>query len=68
MKHFFAGIGEMSCVRYLIFSCISLSPLFHVIVIKSELNFFKTLLLIIGIIYFVLLTFSRIYRKYYYKE
>lgn len=32
MKHFFAGIGEIKLVGYLLYICVGLAPLFHIYV------------------------------------
>ncbi|WP_049549682.1 hypothetical protein [Streptococcus pseudopneumoniae] len=38
MKDFIAGIGEINVIAYLIYVCTGLSPLFHILVIGSELS------------------------------
>lgn len=62
MKHFFAGIGEIKLVGYLLYICVGLAPLFHIYVIGSELSFVKIVLSILGIIFVSMLTIARIYR------
>ncbi|MDS3240421.1 hypothetical protein RLJ38_08375 [Streptococcus pneumoniae] len=68
MKHFFAGIGEIKLVRYLLYICVGLAPLFHIYVIGSELSFVKIVLSILGVIFVSMLTIARIYRTFFYKE
>ena len=68
MKHFFAGIGEIRFISYLLSLCVGLAPLFHIYVIGSEMNFVKIVLSILGIIFVCVLTIARIYRTFFYKE
>ena len=68
MKHFFAGIGEIKLVGYLLYICVGLAPLFHIYVIGSEMSFVKIVLSILGVIFVCILTISRIYRNFFYKE
>ncbi|WP_228344537.1 hypothetical protein, partial [Streptococcus pneumoniae] len=44
MKHFFAGIGEINFVSYLLYICVGIAPFFHVYIIGSEMNFVKIVL------------------------
>ncbi|AVV90528.1 Uncharacterised protein [Streptococcus pneumoniae] len=64
MKHFFAGIGEINFVSYLLYICVGLAPLFHIYVIGSELSFVKIVLSILGVIFVSMLTIARIYRTF----
>ena len=68
MKHFFAGIGEINFVSYLLYICVGLAPLFHIYVIGSEVSFVKIVLSISGVIFVSILTIARIYRNFFYKE
>ena len=68
MKHFFAGIGEINFVSYLLYIWVGLAPLFHVYVIGSEMSFVKIVLSILEIIFVCILTIARIYRSFFYKE
>ena len=65
-KDFIAGIGEINVIAYLIYVCIGLAPLFHILVIGSELSTGKIVLTILGILYAIFLTIARIYRKFFY--
>ena len=64
-KDFIAGIGEINVIAYLIYVCAGLAPLFHILVIGSELTTGKIVLTILGILYVILLTIARIYRKFF---
>ena len=64
-KVFIAGIGEINVIVYLIYVCTGLAPLFHILVIGSELSTGKIVLTILGILYVILLTIARIYRKFF---
>ena len=68
MKHFFAGIGEIRFSSYLLSLCVGLSPLFHIYVIGSEMNFMKIVLSILGVIFVGILTIARIYRRFFYNS
>ena len=46
MKHFFAGIGEIRFISYLLSLCVGLAPFFHIYVIGSEMSFMKIVLVI----------------------
>ncbi|OFK02110.1 hypothetical protein HMPREF2837_09955 [Streptococcus sp. HMSC071D03] len=37
-KDFIAGIGEINVIAYLIYICSGLAPLFHILIIGSELS------------------------------
>ena len=68
MKHFFAGYGERNFINYLLYICVGLSPLFHIYVIGSEMNFMKIVLSILGVIFVGILTIARIYRRFFYNS
>ena len=65
MKDFIAEIGEINIIAYLIYVCSGLAPLFHILVIGSELSTGKIVLTILGILYAIFLTIARIYRKFF---
>ena len=65
MKDFIAGIGEINVIVYLIYVCTGLAPLFHILIIGSELSTGKIVLTILGILYVIFLTIARIYRKFF---
>ena len=65
MKDFIAGIGEINVIVYLIYVCTGLAPLFHILVICSEVSTGKIVLTILGILYAIFLTIARIYRKFF---
>ena len=64
-KDFIAGIGKINVIAYLIYVCTGLAPLFHILVIGSELSTGKIVLTILGILYAIFLTIARIYRKFF---
>ena len=64
-KDFIAGIGEINVIAYLIYVCTGLAPLFHIFFIDSEVTTGKIVLTILGILYVILLTIARIYRKFF---
>ena len=64
-KDFIAGIGEINVIVYLIYVCTGLALLFHILIIGSELSTGKIVLTILGILYAILLTIARIYRKFF---
>lgn len=68
MKDFIAGVGELNLVTYLIYMCIGLAPLFHIFIIGSEVSSGKLVLTILGIVYAIILTFAKIYRKFFWKS
>ena len=68
MKHFFAGLGEIGLFSFVILSCIGLAPLVHIYIMGIELSFGRLLLTIVGISFVLILTFSRIYKKFFYKD
>ena len=68
MKDFFAGFGELNLVAYLISVFIGLAPLFHIFIIESEVSPGKFDLTILGIIYVIVLTTAKIYRKFFWKS
>ena len=65
MKDFIAGIGEINVIAYLISVCSGLAPLFHILIIGSEVTTGKIVLTILGVLYAILLTIARIYRKFF---
>ena len=65
MKDFIAGIGEINVIVYLIYVCTGLAPLFHILIIGSEMTTGKIVLTILGVLYAIFLTIARIYRKFF---
>ena len=68
MRDFFAGFGELNLVTYLISVCIGLAPLFPIFIIESEVSPGKIVLTILGIVYVIVLTTAKIYRKFFWKS
>ena len=65
MKDFIAGIGEINVIAYLISVCSGLAPLFHILIIGSEVTTGNIVLTILGVLYAIFLTIVRIYRKFF---
>ena len=68
IKHFFAGLGEINLVSYLIAIGVGLAPLFHIFIVVSEVSFGKIVLSIIAIFSIIVLTIARIYRRFFYVD
>ena len=68
MKHFFAGLGEINFINYLLYICVGLAPLFHIYVIGSEMSFVKIVLSILRVIFVCILTIAQIYRRFFYNK
>ena len=64
-KDFIAGSGEINVFAYLISVCSGLAPLFHILIIGSEVTTGKIVLTILGVLYAIFLTIVRIYRKFF---
>ena len=64
-KDFIAGIGEINVIAYLISVCSGLAPLFHILIIGSEMTTGKIVLTILGVLYAIFLTIAKIYRKFF---
>ena len=65
MKDFIAGIGEINVIVYFIYVCTGLAPLFHILIIGSEVTAGRMVLTILGIVYAIFLTIARIYRMFF---
>ncbi|RCW16529.1 hypothetical protein CAC02_08105 [Streptococcus gallolyticus] len=63
MKDLFIGLGKISFGNYLLLSLISLAPLIHIFIIKTELNPLRIFLTFIGILFAITLFFSRVYAR-----
>jgi len=65
-QHFFAGMGEMPLLSYILFSCICFSPFVHIFIMGKAISSSVLILTILSVLLFALLTISRIYRKWFY--
>ena len=68
MRDFFFFFCELNLITYLISVCIGLAPLFHIFIIRSEVSPGKFVLTILGIVYVIVLTIAKIYRKFFWKS
>ena len=62
-QHFFAGMGEMPLLSYILISCICFSPFVHIFIMGKAISSSVLILTILSVLLFALLTISRIYRK-----
>ena len=65
-QHFFAGMGEMPLLSYILISCICFSPFVHIFIMGKAISSSVLILTILSMLLFALLTISRIYRKWFY--
>ena len=62
-QHFFAGMGEIPLLSYILISCICFSPFVHIFIMGKAISSSVLILTILSMLLFALLTISRIYRK-----
>ncbi len=62
-QHFFAGMGEIPLLSYILISCICFSPFVHIFIMGKAISSSLLILTILSVLLFALLTISRIYRK-----
>ena len=67
MKHFFAGIGEIHFLSFLLYLSMSTSPIIG-LVIGHEINPINSIIMALGMILALILVLSRVYRKYFYRD
>ena len=65
-QHFFAGMGEIPLLSYILISCICFSPFVHIFIMGKAISSSLLILTILSMLLFALLTISRIYRKWFY--
>ena len=65
-QHFFAGMGEIPLLSYILISCICFSPFVHIFIMGKAISSSLLILTILSMLVFALLTISRIYRKWFY--
>ena len=72
MKHFFAGIGEIHFLSFLLYLSMSTSPIIGLVIGHTEINPINSIIIIIIIalstIWALILVLSRVYRKYFYRD
>ena len=65
-QHFFAGMGEIPLLSYILISCICFSPFVHIFIMGKAISSSVLILTILSVLLFALLTISHIYRKWFY--
>ena len=72
MKHFFAGIGEIHFLLFLLYLSMSTSPIIGLVIGLTKINLINSIIIIIIIalstIWALILVLSRVYRKYFYRD
>lgn len=70
MKHFFAGIGEIHFLLFLLYLSMSTSPIIGLVIGHTEINPINSIIIIIALstIWALILILSRVYRKYFYRD
>lgn len=62
MKHFFAGIGEIHFLLFLLYPITS--PIIGLVIGYNKINLINSIIIALGMI----LALSRVYRKYFYRD
>ena len=65
-QHFFAGMGEIPLLSYILIGCICFSPFVHIFIMGKAISSSVLILTILSMLLFALLTISRIYRKWFF--
>ena len=68
MKHFFAGIGEIHCLLFLLYLSMSTSPIIGLVIGHTEINPINSIIIALSTIWALILVLSRVYRKYFYRD
>ena len=70
MKHFFAGIGEIHFLLFLLYLSMSTSPIIGLVIGLTKINLINSIIIIIALrtIWALILVLSRVYRKYFYRD
>ena len=69
MKHFFAGIGEIHFLLFLLYLSMSTSPIIGLVIGYTKINLINSIIIMaLGIILTLILVLSRVYRKYFYRD
>lgn len=65
MKHFFAGIGEIHFLLFLLYLSMSASPIIGLVIGYTKINLINSIIIALGMILALILVLSRVYRKYF---
>ena len=69
MKHFFAGIGEIHFLSFLLYLSMSTSPIVGLVIGHTKINLINSIIImVLGMILTLILVLSRVYRKYFYRD
>ena len=69
MKHFFAGIGEIHFLLFLLYLSMSTSPIIGLVIGYTKINLINSIIIIaLCMILALILVLSRVYRKYFYRD
>ncbi|VRC40757.1 putative bacteriocin [Streptococcus pneumoniae] len=69
MKHFFAGIGEIHFLLFLLYLSMSASLIIGLVIGYTKINLINSIIIIaLGMILALILVLSRVYRKYFYRD
>lgn len=63
MKDLFIALGSIRFAHYLLLSLINVAPLIHILIIKTDLTLSRAFLTFIGLLFFMILSSARVYRK-----
>ena len=67
MKHFFAGIGEIHFLSFLLYPITS--PIIGLVIGYTKINLINSIIIMaLGMILALILVSSRVYRKYFYRD
>ena len=68
MKHFFAGIGEIHILSFLLYLSMSTSPIIGLVIGYTKINLINSIIIALSTIWALILILSRVYRKYFYRD
>ena len=69
MKYFFAGIGEIHFLLFLLYLDMSTSQIIGLVIGYTKINLINSIIIIaLGMILALILVLSRVYRKYFYRD
>ena len=68
MKYFFAGIGEIHFLLFLLYLDMSTSQIIGLVIGYTKINLINSIIIALGMILALILVLSRVYRKYFYRD